>query len=159
MFVYNMFVKTRDVTVEIFQLRPLQWLAESAPLGWDRVKVSDNLGATSVAPVAPVVTSLKTMFAQARTTRVILVCSSWSRPCLSKTCLSRPCLSRPCLSRSCLSRPCLSRPRLSRQGHFDPSCYKLVSFFIIVQKNKNNNKVTQRTLEVNSRGQKQYAAA
>ena len=39
-------------------MRPLQWWAESAPLGWDRVKVSENLGATSVAPVAPVVTSL-----------------------------------------------------------------------------------------------------
>ena len=34
-------------------LRPLQWWAESAPLGKDRVKVSENLGATSVAPVAP----------------------------------------------------------------------------------------------------------
>ena len=33
-------------------------VVESAPLGWDRVKVSENLGATSVAPVAPVVTSL-----------------------------------------------------------------------------------------------------
>ena len=29
------------------------------PPGGDRVKVSENLGATSVAPVAPVVTSLK----------------------------------------------------------------------------------------------------
>ena len=28
------------------------------PLGRDRVKVSENLGATAVAPVAPVVTSL-----------------------------------------------------------------------------------------------------
>ena len=28
------------------------------PLGWDWVKVSENLGATLVAPVAPVVTSL-----------------------------------------------------------------------------------------------------
>ena len=28
------------------------------PLGWDRVKVPENLGATGVAPVAPVVTSL-----------------------------------------------------------------------------------------------------
>ena len=36
----------------------LQWWAESAPLGWDRVKVSENLGATSVPPVVPVVTSL-----------------------------------------------------------------------------------------------------
>ena len=44
--------------MEIFLLRPLQWWAESAPLGWDRVKVSENLGATLVAPVAPVVTSL-----------------------------------------------------------------------------------------------------
>ena len=35
--------------------------AESAPLGWDRVKVSENLGATAVAPVAPVVTSLNSM--------------------------------------------------------------------------------------------------
>ena len=28
------------------------------PLGWDRVKVSENLGATAVAPVTSVVTSL-----------------------------------------------------------------------------------------------------
>ena len=36
----------------------MRWWAESAPPGWDRVKVSENLGATAVAPVAPVVTSL-----------------------------------------------------------------------------------------------------
>ena len=40
-------------------MRPLQWWVESAPPGGDRVKVSENLGATSVAPVAPVDTSLK----------------------------------------------------------------------------------------------------
>ena len=34
-------------------MRPLRWWAESAPPGWDRVKVSENLGATAVAPVAP----------------------------------------------------------------------------------------------------------
>ena len=39
-------------------MRPLRWWAESAPLGWDRVKVSENLGATAVAPIALVVTSL-----------------------------------------------------------------------------------------------------
>ena len=39
-------------------MRPLRWWAESAPPGGDRVKVSENLGATSVAPVAPVNTSL-----------------------------------------------------------------------------------------------------
>ena len=33
-------------------------MAESAPLGLNRVKVSENLGATTVPPVAPVVTSL-----------------------------------------------------------------------------------------------------
>ena len=38
--------------------RPLRWWAESAPPGWDRVKVSENLGATAVAPVAPADTSL-----------------------------------------------------------------------------------------------------
>ena len=31
---------------------------ESAPPGWNRVKASENLGATTVAPVAPAVTSL-----------------------------------------------------------------------------------------------------
>ena len=30
----------------------------SAPPGWNRVKVSENLGATANAPVAPAVTSL-----------------------------------------------------------------------------------------------------
>ena len=39
-------------------MRPLQWWVESAPPGGDRVKVSENLGATLVAPVAPVDTSL-----------------------------------------------------------------------------------------------------
>ena len=39
-------------------MRLRQWWAESAPPGWNRVKVSENLGATPVAPVAPVVTSL-----------------------------------------------------------------------------------------------------
>ena len=39
-------------------LRPLQWWAESAPYGGDRVKVSENVGATTVAPVAPMDTSL-----------------------------------------------------------------------------------------------------
>ena len=34
------------------------------PPGWDRVKVSENLGATSVAPVAPADTSLYTFFLQ-----------------------------------------------------------------------------------------------
>ena len=34
-------------------------VATSAPLGWERVKVSENSGATPVAPVTPVVTSLK----------------------------------------------------------------------------------------------------
>ena len=33
--------------------------AESAPSGWNRVKVSRNLGATADAPVAPAVTSPK----------------------------------------------------------------------------------------------------
>ena len=36
--------------------------AESAPHGGDRVKVSENLGATAVAPVAPVDTSLRRVF-------------------------------------------------------------------------------------------------
>ena len=39
-------------------MRPLRWWAESGPPGGDSVKVSENLGATSVAPVAPVDTSL-----------------------------------------------------------------------------------------------------
>ena len=39
-------------------MRPLRWRAKSAPPGGDRFKVSENLVATSVAPVAPVDTSL-----------------------------------------------------------------------------------------------------
>ena len=39
-------------------MRLRRWWAESAPPGWNRVKVSENLGATAVAPVAPVDTSL-----------------------------------------------------------------------------------------------------
>ena len=51
----------RDVTTGKIYVRPLRWWAESALPGWDRVKVSENLGATAVAPVAPVVTSLNMM--------------------------------------------------------------------------------------------------
>ena len=40
-------------------MRHLQWWEESALPGGDRVKVSENLGATWVAPVAPVDTSLQ----------------------------------------------------------------------------------------------------
>ena len=36
----------------------MQWWAESAPIGWNRVKVCEILGATAVALVAPVDTSL-----------------------------------------------------------------------------------------------------
>ena len=35
-------------------MRPRQWWAESAPPGWNRVKVSENLGANAVALVASV---------------------------------------------------------------------------------------------------------
>ena len=38
-----------------YKLRPLRWWAESAPPCGDRVKLSENLGVT---PVAPVDTSL-----------------------------------------------------------------------------------------------------
>ena len=40
-------------------MRPLRWWVESAPTGGDRVKESENLGETSVTPVAPVDTSLQ----------------------------------------------------------------------------------------------------
>ena len=49
----------RDVTTVKIKVRPRQWWAESASLGWNRVKVSENLGATAVTPVAPVDTSLQ----------------------------------------------------------------------------------------------------
>ena len=48
----------RDVTTGKIQVPPLRWWAKSAPNGWNRVKVSENLGATAVAPVALVDTSL-----------------------------------------------------------------------------------------------------
>ena len=44
--IQNCHILFRNVTTEIFLLRPLQWWAESAPLGWDRVKLSENLGRT-----------------------------------------------------------------------------------------------------------------
>jgi len=40
-------------------MRPLRWWAEAAPPGGDRVKESENLAATAVAPGAPVDTSLQ----------------------------------------------------------------------------------------------------
>ena len=40
-------------------MQPLRWWAESASPSGDRVKESENLGATSVTPVAPVDTSLQ----------------------------------------------------------------------------------------------------
>ena len=48
-------------------VRPLQWRAKSAPPSRDRVKVSENLGATTVAPVAPADTSLPQLPGSART--------------------------------------------------------------------------------------------
>ena len=39
-------------------MRPRQWWVESAPLVGLGLRVSENLGATSIAPVAPVDTSL-----------------------------------------------------------------------------------------------------
>ena len=51
-------IKSRDITTRKIYVRTCQWWAESAPPGCNRVKVSQNLGATAVAPVAPVDTSL-----------------------------------------------------------------------------------------------------
>ena len=49
----------RNVTTAKIWVLPLQWWAKPAPPpGCNRVKVSQNLGATAVAPVAPVDTSL-----------------------------------------------------------------------------------------------------
>ena len=48
----------RDVTTGKFLVRPLQWWAESALPGSNRVKVPENLGSTAVTPAAPVDTSL-----------------------------------------------------------------------------------------------------
>ena len=39
-------------------VQPLRGCTESVPPGWNRVKVSKNLGATTVVPVNTVVTSL-----------------------------------------------------------------------------------------------------
>ena len=44
-----------------FLVRPPRWWAESATPGWNRVKVSENLGATAVVPVTPVDTSLNSL--------------------------------------------------------------------------------------------------
>ena len=41
-----------------FLVRPLRWWAESATTGGNRVKGPENLGATTVVPVAPVDTFL-----------------------------------------------------------------------------------------------------
>ena len=42
----------------IFLVQPLQWWARISPPGWNRVKVSENVGAPAVAPVAHAVMSL-----------------------------------------------------------------------------------------------------
>ena len=54
----NIILYGMDVTTGKIQVRPLRWWAKSAPHGWGRVKVSENLGATAVVPVAPADTSL-----------------------------------------------------------------------------------------------------
>ena len=42
-----MSLQLRDVTMGKFLVQPLRWWVESAPpLGWNRVKVSENLDAT-----------------------------------------------------------------------------------------------------------------
>ena len=48
----------RDVTTGKFLVQPLRWWGRIFPPGWNRVKVSENLCATAVAPIAPLVTSL-----------------------------------------------------------------------------------------------------
>ena len=55
---------TRDVTVGKFLVQPLQCLGGICPPftpGWNRVKVSENLGGMVVALVTPAVTSLFTI--------------------------------------------------------------------------------------------------
>ena len=51
---------TLDVSKGKCLVQPLQWWAESAIRGWNRVKVSENLGRTVVVPVAPVDTVCST---------------------------------------------------------------------------------------------------
>ena len=51
-------MRAMDITTRKCYLQPLRWWAKSAVIVWDSVKVFENLGATAVAPVAPVVTSL-----------------------------------------------------------------------------------------------------
>ena len=53
---------SRDVTTKKMWMRPSQRWAESALLGWNRVKISESLGATAVAPVTPVDTSLLSIY-------------------------------------------------------------------------------------------------
>ena len=58
--------KTRELTTGKFLVRPLQCWGRICPLpGWNRVKISENLGATAVALVALAGTSLKTLIVQA----------------------------------------------------------------------------------------------
>ena len=45
-------------------MRPLRWWAEAAPPGGDRVKESENLAATAVVNVAPVIIALTLVLAQ-----------------------------------------------------------------------------------------------
>ena len=40
-------------------MQHLRWWAETVLLGWNRIKVSENMGAIAVVPVVPVVTFLK----------------------------------------------------------------------------------------------------
>ena len=49
---------SRDVTTGKILVQPLRWWGRICPPGWNRVKASENLGATAVPPVAPAVTSL-----------------------------------------------------------------------------------------------------
>ena len=41
-------IKHRDVSTRKFLVQPLQWWAESATPGWNRVKIFEYLGATMV---------------------------------------------------------------------------------------------------------------
>ena len=44
----------KDVSTDIFLMQPLLCWANFASPGWGIVKVSENLGTTTVVPVAPV---------------------------------------------------------------------------------------------------------
>ena len=127
----------------IIQVRPLRWWIESVPPGWDRAKVSENLGATLVAPVAPADTSLTRVHKTVHLNKhLVLLISSrlYTEQSTLLKCLIHFFLFILINTRHCLLQlgqlPC-SSIRKKNTMEVQPAIFGLLSYYIIIYFSKN----------------------